>query len=249
MCQPIPSAGQVRGKWGFQGYVVSDCDAVRDVAANHRYRPTQAQGAAISVLRGMDNECVTFTSRFGEPVDKAYIDAVQQGYLPESALNTALIRLFTARIKLGMFDPPDMVPYTKIDEKELDSPVHRAHARKLANESMVLLKNDGMLPLKPEIQRIAVVGPLADQTRPLMGNYAGQPTHIVSILDGLHAEFPNATITFVPGTQFLARRNACPRCASTTPDGKAGLKAEYGEGRRRLPTRRASPCSPAPRPM
>ena len=143
---------QLRGKWGFQGYVVSDCDAVRDVAANHRYRPTQAQGAAISVIRGMDNECVTFTSRFGEPVEKAYIDAVQQGYLPESVLDTALIRLFTARIKLGMFDPPDMVPYTKIDEKELDSAEHRAQARKLANESMVLLKNDGLLPLKPGIR-------------------------------------------------------------------------------------------------
>ena len=151
----------------------------------------------------MDNECVTFTSRFGEPVEKAYIDAVQQGYLPESTLDTALIRLFTARIKLGMFDPPDMVPYTKIDEKELDSAEHRAQARKLANESMVLLKNDGLLPLKPGIKKIAVVGPLADQTRPLIGNYAGQPTHIVSILDGLNAEFPNATITFVPGTQFL----------------------------------------------
>ena len=77
------------------------------------------------------------------------------------------------------------------------------HARKLANESMVLLKNDGILPLKPGIKKIAVVGPLADQTRPLIGNYAGQPTHIVSIMDGLKAEFPNATITFVPGTQFL----------------------------------------------
>ncbi|HXS14346.1 MAG TPA: glycoside hydrolase family 3 C-terminal domain-containing protein [Acidobacteriaceae bacterium] len=224
---------QLRGKWGFQGYVVSDCDAVRDVAANHRYRPTQAQGAAISVLRGMDNECVTFTSRFGEPVDKAYIDAVQQGYLPESALDTALIRLFIARIKLGMFDPPDLVPYTKIDEKELDSPAHRAHARKLANESMVLLKNDGMLPLKPEVRRIAVVGPLADQTRPLLGNYAGQPTHIVSILDGLHAEFPNATITFVPGTQFLRTDGTpVPAALLTTTDGKPGLRAEYGEGRR-----------------
>src|SRR5271165_390398 len=81
---------QLRGKWGFQGYVVSDCDAVRDVAANHRYRPTQAQGAAISVIRGMDNECVTFTSRFGEPVEKAYTDAVQQGYLPEHVLDIAL---------------------------------------------------------------------------------------------------------------------------------------------------------------
>jgi beta-glucosidase len=227
---------QLRGKWGFQGYVVSDCDAVRDVAANHRYRPTQAQGAAISVLRGMDNECVTFTSRFGDPVEKAYIDAVQQGYLPESVLDTALIRLFTARIKLGMFDPPDMVPFTKIDEKELDSAEHRAEARKLANESMVLLKNDGLLPLKPEIRKIAVVGPLADQTHPLIGNYAGQPTHIVSILDGLKAEFPNATINFVPGTQFLrADGTPVPDALLTTPDGKPGLKADYNEGMRRGP--------------
>src|SRR5947208_9591174 len=219
---------QLRGKWGFQGYVVSDCDAVRDVAANHRYRPTQAQGAAISVLRGMDNECVTFTSRFGEPVDKAYIDAVQQGYLPEGDLDTALIRLFTARIKVGMFDPPDMVPYTEIDARELDSVAQRADARKLANESMVLLKNDGLLPLKPEIKKIAVVGPLADQTRPLIGNYAGQPTHIVSILDGLHAEFPDATITFVPGTQFLRTDGtAVPDALLSTPDGKPGLKADY----------------------
>ncbi len=146
---------------------------------------------------------------------------------------TALIRLFTARIKLGMFDPPEMVPYAKIDEKELDSAEHRAHARKLANESMVLLKNDGMLPLKPGIKKIAVVGPLADQTRPLIGNYAGQPTHIVSILDGLHAEFPNAAITFVPGTQFLRTDGTpVPDSLLTTPDGKPGLKAEYNEGMR-----------------
>ncbi len=222
---------QLRGKWGFQGYVVSDCDAVRDVAANHRYRPTQAQGAAISVIRGMDNECVTFTSRFGEAVEKAYIDAVQQGYLPESTLDTALIRLFTARIKLGMFDPPDMVPYTKIDEKELDSAEHRTHARKLANESMVLLKNDGLLPLKPGIKKIAVIGPLADQTRPLIGNYAGQPTHIISILDGVRAEFPNVAVTFVPGTQFLRTDGTpIPDSFFTTPDGKPGLKADYNEG-------------------
>ena len=222
---------QLRGKWGFQGYVVSDCDAVRDVAANHRYRATQAQGAAISVIRGMDNECVTFTSRFGEPVEKAYIDAVQQGYLPETTLDTALIRLFTARMKLGMFDPPEMVAYTKIDEKELDSAEHRALARKLANEAMVLLKNDGLLPLKPGLKKIAVVGPLADQTRPLIGNYAGQPTHIVSVMEGLKAEFPNAVITFVPGTQFLRTDGTpVPDSVLTTPDGKPGLKADYGEG-------------------
>jgi beta-glucosidase len=221
---------QLRGKWGFRGYVVSDCDAVKDVAANHRYRPTQAQGAAISVIRGMDNECATFTERYGDPADKAYIDAVQQGYLPESTLDTALIRLFTARMKLGMFDPPEMVPYTKIDEKELDSAEHRALALKLANESMVLLKNDGVLPLKPGIRKIAVVGPLADQTAVLLGNYAGTPTHTVTVLDGLKAEFPNATITYVPGTQFLRNDgNPVPDAMLTTPDGKPGLKAEYSE--------------------
>ena len=145
----------------------------------------------------------------------------------------SLIRLFTARIKLGMFDPPEMVPYTKIDEKELDSAEHRAHARKLANESMVLLKNDGMLPLKPGIKKIAVIGPLADQTRPLIGNYAGQPTHIVSILDGIRAEFPNAEITFAAGTQFLRTDGTpVPDSLLTTPDGKPGLKADYNEGMR-----------------
>ena len=215
---------QLRGKWGFQGYVVSDCDAVHDIAANHRYRPTQAQGAAISVIRGMDNECG------GNPGEKSYVEAVQQGFLPESTLDTALIRLFTARMKLGMFDPPEMVPFTKIDEKELDSAEHRALARKLANEAMVLLKNDGTLPLKSGIKKIAVVGPLADQTRPLIGNYAGQPTHIVSVMEGLKAEFPNAAITFVPGTQFLRTDGTpVPDNLLTTPDGKPGLKAEYSE--------------------
>ena len=222
---------QLRNKWGFKGYVVSDCDAVRDVAGNHRLRPTQAQGVAISVIRGMDNECVTFQQRYGDPVEKAYVDAVQQGYLPESTLDTSLIRLFVARIRLGMFDPPDMDPYSKIDPKELDSAEHRAFARQLSNESMVLLKNDGLLPLKPGIKRIAVVGPLADQTRPLIGNYAGQPTHIVSVMEGLKAEFPNATITYVPGTQFLrADGTPVPDGVLSTPDGKPGLKADYGEG-------------------
>ena len=221
---------QLRGGWGFTGYVVSDCDAVRDVSASHRYRPTQAQGVAISVIRGMDNECVTFTSRFGEPVDKAYVDAVQQGYLPEAKLNTALIRLFTARIKLGLFDPAGMVPYAAIDENELDSSEHRAHALKLANESMVLLKNDGTLPIKRGTQNIVVVGPLATQTKVLLGNYSGKPTHSISILNGLKKEFPTAKITFVPGIQFL-RNDGEPVADSmlSTPGGQTGLTANYGE--------------------
>jgi len=221
---------QLRGKWGFQGYVVSDCGAVHDIFDGHRYRPTQPQASAISLERGMDNECIDFIAKVKDDHDyKPYIEAVQQGYLSESAIDAALVRLFTARIKLGMFDPPEMVPYTKIDEKELDSPQHRTLARKLANESMVLLKNDGTLPLKSVITKIAVVGPLADQTKVLLGNYNGTPTHSVSMLDGLKAEFPQAKITFVPGTQFLRNDgNPVPNNLLTTADGKPGLKAEFG---------------------
>ncbi len=220
---------QLRGSWGFQGYVVSDCGAVRDIFSGHRYRPTQPQASAISLERGMDNECIDFVSKVTDDHDyRPYIEAVQQGYLSESAIDTALVRLFTARIRLGMFDPPDTVPYSKIDEKELDSPEHRALARKLANESIVLLKNDGTLPLESGIARIAVVGPLADQTRVLLGNYNGTPTHTVSMLEGLKAEFPNAKITFVPGTQFLRDDgNPVPDNLLTTNDGKPGLTAEY----------------------
>ncbi len=117
-----------------------------------------------------------------------------------------MIRLFTARMKLGMFDPPEMVPYAKIDASELDSAAHRALALKLANEAMVLLKNDGVLPLKTTGEKILVVGPLAEQTRVLLGNYNGIPTHTVSILEGLKKEFAGDTITYVPGTGFLSKQ-------------------------------------------
>ncbi|MFZ0395633.1 MAG: glycoside hydrolase family 3 C-terminal domain-containing protein [Terracidiphilus sp.] len=223
---------QLRNKWGFKGYVVSDCGAVIDIFAGHRYRPTQAQASGISLERGMDNECADFFAVVKDNHDyKPYIDAVQQGYLSEGAIDTALIRLFTARMKLGMFDPPEMDPYSKIDESQLNSPEHRDLARKIADESMVLLKNDGTLPLKSDVKTIAVVGPLADQTAVLLGNYNGTPTHTVSFMEGLKKEFPNAKINYVAGTQFLHPDGApVPANLLTTPDGKPGLKTEYSLG-------------------
>ncbi|MGH9685981.1 MAG: glycoside hydrolase family 3 C-terminal domain-containing protein [Candidatus Acidiferrales bacterium] len=223
----------LRGAWQFQGYVVSDCDAVRDIFSGHHYRPTQAQSSAISLERGMDNECADFFTKTTDDHDyKPFIEAVQQGYLSESAIDTALVRLFTARIKLGMFDPPSMVSYDHIDPSQLNSAAHRELARRIADESMVLLKNDGVLPLKPSVERIAIVGPLADQTAVLLGNYNGIPTHTVSMLEGMKAEFPNARITYVPGTQFLSNDGGKPVPASalTTRNGKPGLDASYSSG-------------------
>jgi len=208
---------QLRGWWGFQGYVVSDCGAVLDIHDGHKFRPTQPEASAISLKRGMDNECVDYIDRVTDDHDyKPYLDAVKQGYLKESDIDATVTRLFTARVKLGMFDPPEMVPYNSIDESLLDSAAHRTLARKIANESMVLLKNDGVLPLKTSGIRIAVVGPLANQTEVLLGNYNGTPTHTVSILEGLRKEFAGATVNYVPGTKFLATEEPEPHAQGWT---------------------------------
>ena len=223
---------QLRGKWNFQGYVVSDCEAVVNIFRDHHVTKTQPEASALAVERGMDNECIDGGAKVDDDHDyRPYFDAFKQGILKESEIDTALIRLFTARMKLGMFDPPEMVPYVKIDEKLLDGAEHRAMARALANESMVLLKNDGTLPLKRGAIKIAVVGPLADQTRYLLGNYSGTPTHIVSVLEGLKAEFPEAQIAFVPGTQFLrSGGDKIPASALTTPEGQPGLTVRFSTG-------------------
>ncbi len=219
---------QLRGKWGFKGYVVSDCGAVLDIFSGHHYEPTQAQASAISLKRGMDNECVDFSVKVTDDHDyKPYLDAVKGGFLKESEIDTALVRLFTARMKLGMFDPPEMVPYAKIDPSELDSVAHRALALKLANESMVLLKNDGVLPLKTAGAKILVVGPLANQTKVLLGNYNGIPTHTVSILEGIRNGFPGANITYVEGMQFLSHTGSPVPSSALSVDGQPGLRASY----------------------
>jgi beta-glucosidase len=221
----------LRDAWQFNGYVVSDCGAVRDIFYGHRYRPTQAQSSAISLQRGTDNECVDFLDKVHDNHDYLpYIEAVQQGYLSKSVIDTALVRLFTARIRLGLFDPPAQVPFSKLNPSRLDSAAHRSMARRLAGESMVLLKNDGVLPLR-SIKKIAVVGPLAEQTAVLLGNYNGQPSHTISVLEGLKAEFPGAQLTYVPGIQFLSTHgDPVPASLFTTPDGKPGVKADYGLG-------------------
>jgi beta-glucosidase len=223
---------QLRGAWKFNGYVVSDCDAVDDITNGHHFTKTMAEAAAISVKKGMDNECADFSQKATSNADYVkFIDAVKQGLLSEKDIDVTLKRLFTARFRLGMFDPPEMVPYAQTPESEIDSAAHRQLALKMANESIVLLKNDGVLPLasgtSSSIRKIAVVGPLAQSLHVLEGNYAGTPSHSTSALDGIRKQFGAAEVTYNPGTDFLVEDQPVPPSSLSTPEGGPGLKAEY----------------------
>jgi beta-glucosidase len=219
---------ELRGAWKFNGYVVSDCDAIVDIYQGHKFVKSQAEAAAAAIKTGMDNECADFFTITKDDHDyKPFVDAVKQGLLTEGDLDNSLRRLFTARMRLGMFDPPEKVPYAQTPDSEIDSAPHRELALKTAQESMVLLKNDGVLPLKTAVKKILVVGPLADQTGVLHGNYSGTASHAVTALEGIRKAFPAAQVTYEAGTDFLREHPVVPTSVLSTDDGKTGLKGEY----------------------
>lgn len=221
----------LRNAWKFNGYVVSDCDAVVDIYQGHHYTSSQAEAAAEALKHGMDNECADFFTIAKDNRDyRPYIDAVHQGLLSEADLDRALRRLFSARMRLGMFDPKNMVPYANIPASEIDSAEHRQLALKTAQESMVLLKNDGILPFGSNVKKILVVGPLAEQSQVLHGNYSGTASHAVTALEGIRKQFGAAKVSYVPGTNFLRQETVIPTSALSTEDGKPGLKGEYFSG-------------------
>ena len=222
---------QLRAAWRFQGYVVSDCGAVEDIAEGHAFVKTMAEAGAVAIKAGMDNECADYrTPIIGDSDYLKYLEAAKQGLLSENDIDAALRRLFTARFRLGLFDPPQLVPYTRIPDSEIDSQAHRELALQTANRSMVLLKNDGVLPLSNSIKKILVVGPLAESTRVLEGNYSGTPSRSTNALDGIRNAFPGAQVTFLPGMNFLRPESMVPPSALTTPDGHPGIQAEYFPG-------------------
>ena len=222
---------QLRGAWKFNGYVVSDCDAIVDIFQGHHFTKSQAEAAAVAIKTGMDNECADFFTITKDDHDyKPFVDAVKQGLLTEADLDVSLRRLFTARMRLGMFDPPEKVPYAQTPESEIDSAPHRELALKMARESMVLLKNDGVLPLAASAKKILVVGPLADQTGVLHGNYSGTASHAVTALEGIRKQFAEAQISYEAGTDFLREHPVIPTSVLSTDDGKPGLKGEYFSG-------------------
>ena len=219
---------QLRGAWKFNGYVVSDCDAIVDIFSGHHFARTQAEAAADALKTGMDNECADFFTQATSNSDYVpYLDAVKQGLLTEKEIDVSLKRLFTARFRLGMFDPPELVPYAQTPDSEIDSDSHRALALKAARESIVLLKNNGVLPLSPDFKTIAVVGPLAESTRVLHGNYSGTASHATSALEGIRQQFPSVQVNYTPGMNFLRPQELIPSSALSTADGQAGLTGEY----------------------
>src|SRR5262245_33573636 len=212
----------LRGEWGFQGYVVSDCGAIDDIYRRHQFRKTAEEASALAVKRGTDLEC-------GDSY-KALVNAVKQGLIAEAEIDQAVKRLFEARFRLGMFDPPDMVPYTKIPFAANDSEEHRQLALEAARESIVLLKNDNnTLPLRKDLKSIAVIGPNADDVPVLLGNYNGQPSRATTPLAGIRLSVSPQTKVFHTMGTTLKQISAVPVPASAlrTPDGKPGLSAEY----------------------
>jgi beta-glucosidase len=199
----------LREEWGFDGYVVSDCGAITDIYENHIMVKTAAEAAALAVKNGCDLECC---ETYGIPCTyKELSAAIEQGLLTEEDINRSVKRLFTARFRLGMFDPPELVPYTQIPFDVVDSPAHRQLALEVAQESLVLLKNEGgLLPLdKSQIQSIAVIGPNADETLVLTGNYMGTPAEPISVLAGIRSLVePQTTVHYARGCELVGTSQA-----------------------------------------
>jgi beta-glucosidase len=182
----------LRTKWGFQGHVVSDCGGVNNIYTAHKTVATPEEASARAVLAGLDLECGTTL--------RALPRAVQNGLITESRIDEALKRVLEARFRLGMFDPPERVPYSSIPPSKNDCPEHQAMALRAAEESIVLLKNEGLLPLdRTKLKRIAVIGPNADDAEMMNGNYNGTPSKPVTLLAGIKAAAPGAEVVYEKG--------------------------------------------------
>ena len=193
----------LRRDWGFQGYVVSDCGAATDIFGGHRFATTPEQGVAVAFKAGMDLICGDYRNHMSTEL-AAILGAVHQGLLAEADIDQALRRLFTARFRLGLFDPPASVPYSRVSPAENDNEAHRQLALRAAQEAIVLLKNkDNFLPLKHAPEKIAVIGPNADDLDALVGNYNGTPSKPVTILAGLRKRYPSSKIVYVEGTGLV----------------------------------------------
>jgi beta-glucosidase len=202
----------LREEWKFDGYVVSDCWAIRDIHEHHKVTNTPEESARDAVKAGLDLDCGCSYEHIPS--------AVRQGLIQEAELDVCLTRLFVARLKLGMFDPPEQVPYASIPYEVNDCPEHAELARIAARESMVLLKNQGsLLPLAKDLRSIAVIGPNANDPHVLVGNYFGVPSDPITPLQGIRERV-------APGTKVWYTEGCKRQGDKREGLGRAGLISE-----------------------
>jgi beta-glucosidase len=189
----------LRDAWGFKGFVVSDCGAIVDVNAGHKKTPDIVHSAVLSIQAGTDLSCSMWTPGFN-----TLADAVKQGLVTEDLITQAAERLYTARFQLGLFDPQGNNPLDRVPFAESGSIPNRQTSLKAAEESIVLLKNTGVLPLKAAPGPIAVIGPTADLLPSILGNYVGTPLFPVTPLDGMTRQFRASPIVYAQGSALAA---------------------------------------------
>lgn len=205
----------LRKKWGYKGYVVSDCGAIHDISHGHAYRETDSEAAAAALKAGCDLNCGR--------VYRSLIDAYEEDLVTEDDITKAAVRLYTIRAALGEFE--DERPYSDISYDAVDCKAHRVLNLKAARECAVLLKNDGILPLdKNTEKRIAVIGPNAISVTALEGNYNGQAAEYVTVADGIRRAFPNADIKVSRGSRLTNRVFEAEGVGDWLSDGVAAAK-------------------------
>ena len=217
----------LRDEWGFNGYVVSDCWALVDFykKGHHEVVQTEAEAAAMAFKAGTDVNCGSVSPHLAE--------AVEQGLISEKEIDVAVRRLLIARLKMGMFDPDEMVSFANIPYSVVDSKEHQTLAIEAARKSMVLLKNDNnILPLSKELKKVAVIGPNANDVEVLLANYNGIPSNPITPLEGIKQKLPNAEVMYALGCEHaekLPTLKAIPTEVLFTDENLSenGLKAEY----------------------
>ncbi|MDR2917292.1 MAG: glycoside hydrolase family 3 C-terminal domain-containing protein [Tannerella sp.] len=214
----------LRNKWQYEGMVVSDCWAINDffVPENHGTHPTPAAAAADAVIHTTDLEC-------GSSYENL-LEALNEGLITQEQVDISLRRILRGWFELGMLDPEEIVPWSKLPYSVVDSRKHREQALKVAHESMTLLKNEGnLLPLDKKIRKIAVIGPNAADSTMLWGNYNGFPSSTVTILDGIKAKLPDAEIIYDKGCDLVDPwvRTSLYENFTSNAKGEKGLYVEF----------------------
>lgn len=218
--------GQIlREDWGFKYLVVSDCGAITDFYRTHKSSSDATHASAVAVLAGTDVECA------GYAFDKIP-DAVAHGLIKEKNINTSVIRLMTQRFELGEFDNDALVPWTKIPLSVVNSPAHEKLALEMARESMTLLQNkNDILPLSKSISKVAVVGPNANNTQMLWGNYNGTPLRTINILDGIKTKVGADRVIYDNACDLVEDKVLTNAFSECSIDGKTGIRATYWNNR------------------